>query len=337
MLTTIRPLAAGELRSFAQFAACFDRGFAPSTALEFETWLQSLWQSGQSAPDCCFLAERDGQPLGAIVYWLRGDSAHLEHVRAPAGEASLLDQLLLESLAQMRDRGTRRVWVELLTPPMDAIQRAMLSACLERIGFGPSRERLTFICKNLSSAVLQPDRLSFRSLAELGPQPFIAAWAEMTADTLDSGIAADRAQKGPAAYATDAFADEALTRHEPEWWEIAYDTGGAAVGMVLAGIVGRQPAVLFVAVSPSHRGKHFARDLLARGIATLKRAGAASVRGDVDVANVPMIRAFESVGFSAVRSCRLYERELPCRGITEQEFGVNPTPLSGNPPRLLFV
>jgi|GEM_PF-2720744 len=310
MLTTIRHIDAGELRAFAEFAACEDRGFAPAAPAEFETWLKSLWQSGHSSPSKCFLAETDGEPLAAVVYWLRGNRAHAEHMRLPTGAEQLLDRLLTESLSQLRADGIVSVWAELPTPPLREPRGGILAACLERIGFGMGRERLTFLWKTCDGAVESPLRLTFRSLAELGRDAFLAALAEMTADSLDAGIACERETKGPARYAADLFADEVLTRHEDSWWEIGYDHTGDAVGIALAGVVGRQPAVQFVAVHPRHRGQGYSRDLLRRGISKLRSTGAESVRGDVDLANTPMVKAFRAVGFREVRSCRQFEWEF---------------------------
>jgi ribosomal protein S18 acetylase RimI-like enzyme len=316
MLTTIRHITAEELRSFAQFVACEDRGFAPSSPVEFEMWLKELWHNGQSSPNCCFVADCDGHAKAAAVYWLRGNRAHLEHLRLPIDDPPLLDVLLTESLKQLSASGTMSVWVELITPPLCESRVTDLAACLERVGFGKGRTRLTFHRKAYAVTTETSNRLTFRSLTELGRAAFVTALAEMTADSLDAGIAADRSKKGSLVYATDEFMDQALTRHETSWWEIAYDHAGTAIGIVLTGIVGRQPAILFVAVKPSHRGHGFAHDLLTRGISILRQGISPeeslkeSVRGDVDAANLPMVKTFVAAGFSQSCSSRVYERDL---------------------------
>jgi GNAT superfamily N-acetyltransferase len=316
MSVAIRKITADELHSFAQFAACPDRGFAPSSPLEFEKWLGELWREGQSSPACCFVAERDGNEIAAAVYWLRGSSAHIEHLRFPVDDPSILERLLADSLELMRLRGTISVWAEVSVPLLGKPHLSVVKRALERTGFGVGRERLTFIWVPDARLIETPCRLSFRSLKELGQPAFIDALAEMSADSLDAEIAASRRKKGPHVYAVEEFADQAMTRHELSWWQIAYDADGKSAGIVLTGIVGRQPAVLLLAVKPSHRGQHFARDLLAQVIRVLRPvwssdpAGSlkASIRGDVDAVNFPMVQAFRDVGFRSVRSCRQFER-----------------------------
>lgn len=318
MSTTIRHITAAELRWFAEFSACEDRGFAPATPVDFEKWVSGLWQKEQCAPDCCFIAERGGSVVGSIVYWLRGTGAHVEHLRLPAGEPHILDVLLAESMRSMHSRGITHVWAEHPSPPLTDSRLSILKSGFERNGFGNGRERQTFVWKPDSSPAQASERLRFRSMAELGQSAFVDGLAEMSADSLDLQIASDRKAKGPQGYAASELADQAINRHEPSWWQIAYDSAGRAAGLILLGIVDRQPAVLLLAVAPTHRGRRFSRDLLNHAILTLRGAWESdqegsikrSVRGDVDAINIPMVDAFRDVGFSCLRRSWNYERKF---------------------------
>jgi hypothetical protein len=317
MLTTIRHITAADLRWFAEFSACDDRGFAPATPVDFEKWLRGLWQGGQCSPDCCFIAERGGSVVASIVYWLRGTGGHVEHLRFPEGEPQILDVLLSESMRSMHSRGTTNIWAELPSPPLTEPRLSILKSGFERKGFD-GRERQTFVWKPDSPPAKASKRLSFRSMVELGQEAFVNGLAEMSADSLDVQIASERKAKGPQGYAASELADQTITRHEPSWWQIAYDSAGRAAGLIMLGIVGRQPAVLLLAVNPTHRGHHLSRDLLNHAILTLQGVWESdqegsikrSVRGDVDAINIPMVDAFQDVGFSCLRRSWNYEQKV---------------------------
>src|SRR4051812_26526083 len=98
MSILVRSISRNELHEFACFAAGEDRGFAPRSPAEFETWLQQLWDDGQSSPELCFVVTEGGETRGAIVYWKRGNGVHVEHVRFPSDDESLLVLLLRETL-----------------------------------------------------------------------------------------------------------------------------------------------------------------------------------------------------------------------------------------------
>jgi ribosomal protein S18 acetylase RimI-like enzyme len=309
MSMVVRTISEGELSDFSAFAAEADRGFAPKRKIEFEKWLQGLWQRGESSPGHCFVLEQEGKRVGAMVCWLRGDGVHLEHIQCAGEEPGVLEFFVRETLAALAARKVRLVWAELPSPPLDEWRRTFLAEALRGAGLSRRRCGVTYLRPAVACA-MAGRRLTFRSVTEVGREEFVAAFGRMTADSLDSMIVTERGKKGAAQYAVDELADQALTPHEDVWWEIGFDASGDAVGLVMPGIVGRQAAILFVAVEPRQRGRKYARDLVARGIESLQADGIRSVRADVDEANVPMIRALESMGFERKRSNWWYECEL---------------------------
>ena len=59
--------------------------FAPPRAAAFAGWLRRYWDTGNSCPEWCFVAEQDGRYVGSVVYEgdVRGRAVHVEHVRLP--------------------------------------------------------------------------------------------------------------------------------------------------------------------------------------------------------------------------------------------------------------
>lgn len=140
-------------------------------------------------------------------------------------------------------------------------------------------------------------RLTFRSLAELGPEPFVAVLAELLADTADARLAADVRQHGARRAAELLFEETAELKHEPEWWELGYDADGTVAVISLPAENPSVPVIGFVGVAPAHRGKGYATSVVVRGTRVLVSAGATEIRGDCDAANVAMARAFERAGY----------------------------------------
>ena len=308
-MLTVRPITAGELHAFCQFAATEDRGFAPATPESFESWLADLWSTGQSRPDLCFVAERDGLFIAAIVYWRRDNRYHLEHLRLPAECDADLVELLRQSLAAIGTLGGSGAWAQNVSLAPDEPSSARLTAALTAIGFKQTRQRLQMSCPTDSTMPIPTDCI-FRSLPDFGQSPFLAVWAEALADSLDVGFARDRIRLGPAEHAARSFASAQTMKHDPATWEIACDAAGSPKGVVIPGRIGSEPVIYFYGVLPAHRCKGVGRVLLLRGIQSLANTGAQSVRVDVDIANTPSVRAILSAGFQQVRAYSWYELEM---------------------------
>src|SRR5688500_4901416 len=123
MTTCVRAIAPDELQAFALFSCRPAYTFAPSRPGAFEAWLRALWDTGDSRPEWCFVAERGGRWVGSVVYEgdVRSRSAHVEHLHVPwRGEYLELGRHLLhESLRQLDARhGLEYVFGFLKAPPL---------------------------------------------------------------------------------------------------------------------------------------------------------------------------------------------------------------------------
>lgn len=107
----VRAIAPDELHTFATFNSGPDYTFAPSRPAAFEAWLRRYWDTRNSCPEWCFVAERDGRYVGSVVYEgeVGGRSVHVEHVRLPwrGGYLPLGRHLLRESLRLLDTRPAR--------------------------------------------------------------------------------------------------------------------------------------------------------------------------------------------------------------------------------------
>ncbi len=84
-------------------------------------------------------------------------------------------------------------------------------------------------------------------------------------------------------------------------WRLAYDAGGACVGVVVPDRGGQWPPdIAYVGVLPEHRGRGYVHDLLAEGTRLLVEDGAAEVTGAADAANTAMVTAFARAGYRVV-------------------------------------
>ena len=79
----VRAIAPDELRAFAVYSCGPAYTFAPSRPAAFEAWLRRYWETGNSCPEWCFVAERAGRYVGSVVY--EGDvrAVRARRARAP--------------------------------------------------------------------------------------------------------------------------------------------------------------------------------------------------------------------------------------------------------------
>jgi len=306
IIPRIRPIVATEITEFARFAAGEDRGFAPTTAVEFESWLRALWTGGRSGPEHCWVAEEDGRYLEALVYWRLDNRYHIEHYR-PRKNGGIGDrELLARSIHHLHAGGAAGVWAEIVSPPMGEPAALSFVAALSDMGFKRSLHRLRFRRTGPADGPDDPG-LVYRSCTELGHPVFIQAWAEVSAQSLDHEIARAEREGTAMDHAAKAFTDALGDQKDSRHWELAYQPDGALVGLIAPGVFRDEPVIHYYGVAPAFRQKGLGRHLLMRGVRSLLRAGAESVRLDADAGNEPSVRAIRSCGFRQIRSYSRYE------------------------------
>jgi ribosomal protein S18 acetylase RimI-like enzyme len=94
----------------------------------------------------------------------------------------------------------------------------------------------------------------------------------------------------------------------PEWWELAYAEDDALVGVIMSARNPGSAVVAYVGVVPDQRGRGFAAQLVRRGTEQLVVAGADEIRGDCDLDNVAMVKAFQRAGYEQTARRRSFRR-----------------------------
>ncbi|RSS79101.1 GNAT family N-acetyltransferase [Streptomyces sp. WAC06614] len=285
-------------------------------------YLTQLLERGCTRPEWCLVAEGDdGRPAGSVVLWtVPGDPVPYAVVlfEAPENAPGVADALLDAAAALARDLGATEL-EHVVDAPAQAPQfqrdPARRGELLRRSGFAVIRDGRRFQRHLPPGAELPPDdaRLTFRPLADLGPEPFVEVLAELLGDTADARLAAMTAEHGPRAAARLLFDDTSGLHHEPHWWELGYDTDGTPAVISLPAENPGAAVIGFVGVVPAHRGKGYAASVVARGTRVLAAHGATRIVGDCDAANVAMARAFERAGYTRFAERTEYARPLTGR------------------------
>ncbi|MFG2773448.1 GNAT family N-acetyltransferase [Streptomyces sp. NPDC048350] len=303
-MTSVRPARPDELPALVEHPADPERNAAT------RAYLTQLLDSACTRPEWCLVAEDgEGRLTGSVVLWtLPGHDVPLAVVlfEAPEDSPETGSALLDAAAAKAGELGATEL-EHVVDSPAQAPQfqrnPERRGELLRAAGFEVVRDGRRFSLRTPAvsggTGVLPADdpRLTFRSLAELGPDPFVAVLAELLADTADARLAADVRQHGVRRAAELLFEETAELKHEPEWWELGHDADGTVAVISLPAESPSVPVIGFVGVAPAHRGKGYATSVVVRGTRVLTAAGATEIRGDCDRANVAMAKAFQRAGY----------------------------------------
>jgi RimJ/RimL family protein N-acetyltransferase len=298
-VTVIRTAHPNELPALVEHPGDHDRNTATGT------YLTDLLAKGCTRPDWCLVAEQDGTVTGSAVLWaLPGNDtpSDLVLLETPWDDPDLTTGLavLQHAFTTAKALGAGELGHVIdspAQPPQFQRHPERRADLLHRAGFTQARDGRRF--QWLAGADLPTDdpRLQFRSLADLGPEPFVELLAVLLTDTADARLAADVQEHGARKAAEVLFDDCTQLHHEPHWWEIGYDPDGSPAVISLPSHNPSVPVIAFVGVAPAHRGKGYATSVVARGTRILADAGATEIRGDCDVANTAMYKAFQRAGY----------------------------------------
>jgi uncharacterized cupin superfamily protein/RimJ/RimL family protein N-acetyltransferase len=312
-----RSVRADELDLFVEAAG------VPDHREEVRRYLESMLASGSMRPGWCFVLGEEDRPLGRVAFWaLPGMDVPLALVLLDVpwdgGDYLRLGTRLLgDVLEEARGLGAGEVEHVLDAPPQHPQfqnhpeRRVEL---LEAAGFAFRRETARFERRG-SEAPGALERLSFRTLEEVGGEAFVDAIARVSEGSLDAWIQEDRERLGPEQAARSYFEDARRVRHEPSWWRLAYDgQDGDLVGLVMPAEPPAFLTIYYVGVVPEKRGRGYVDDLLAAGTSALLSAraggGEKPLRADTDTANAPMAAAFERAGWARFATRREYAAGL---------------------------
>ena len=323
----VRSIARDEVESFAAIEQL------PAQSRELAQYVRESWKRGEGRPEWCFVIEDEQRRIiGRIAYWALPPSEQPEQIdllEIPWDEGYLdVGRCLLStSLEMLRAKGARSISYNVVVPlnpdsPVhrtyvwdDLVKGTLSKRCtlLESVGFSRIRDGLRFQWTDTPSAprTARVDVLKFLGLPEVGDERFIDAMRRVSENTLDRNFRREQLELGGERSAREHFRRLKRLTHKPEWWQLAFEGDGELVGLVVPAANDGGPIIAYVGVVPGRRGRGHIDTLLAWGTSVLRSEGARRIRADTDVANTPMVAAFERAGYERFAKRLDYSMELP--------------------------
>jgi ribosomal protein S18 acetylase RimI-like enzyme len=286
---------------------------------ELREYAESLLQGRFTKPDWCLLGLEAGKPVARAALWaLPGQAVPTDIVLIEADWSDKdlsAGQALLTQVHELAgglgaDALTHHVDSPPGAPQYQENEEARIRLLVES-GYELLRDGLRWRYSGSSAQGTSPaPPLVFRTLPDVGEDAFVAALASTYRGTRDSWITRSIEEHGPHGAAQADFHDYQGMEHLPEWWELAYTDDGALAGVIMAARNPSSAVIAFVGVVPEQRGRGLAQRLVRRGTEQLLESGVDEIRGDCDLDNVGMVKAFERAGYEQFARRRSYQRAI---------------------------
>lgn len=304
----IRSITPDELGKFTA------TGPFPSGAEGFLQVLQAEFEAGRSRPEWCFVAEQDDQFIARVVFAGTDGEALMYALYLPwdsPEHTAIGERLVRESWQKLHTDGITHLEAFVNSMRQNVPEQR---AFYRHIGLPEVQEKRRFTWKSTTPLPEYSDRLTYRTLAEMGDEAYIEAIRRATDGSFDRLDMIERERLGADAHARTYFQ---LLREgylsQPEWWVLAYTPADELAGFVVpikftdntAGTIG------YIGVMPEQRGHGYVHDLLAKAAHILANEGGMStIVADTDQLNAPMIAAFERAGYEHTGTVWVYHAEL---------------------------
>ncbi|RIQ36707.1 GNAT family N-acetyltransferase [Jiangella rhizosphaerae] len=282
-----------------------DLGTPISDLVVTDHHLTTAFANRNRRPEWVWTASREGRVAGRVAGWgaPANDQPWILDLFDLGDEPDRIDimaALLQRAAADLRAGGLEQVELNLFPPAgwRDDPPAALpdLLAAAKAAGFEILVTRRRFRWTPAAGVPSVGDGLRFEPVA--GPDdPVLAdAYRRTFVGSLDAHTRRSLQTRDAAELAAEELADMVNYAGPVDGWRVAYDTGGALVGLV-TGNPGAKVFTGYVGVVPEQRGHRYARELLAWMTRWQAEHGAEKVVGETDDENLPMRRAFEAVGF----------------------------------------
>ena len=274
--------------------------------------------AGAMRPEWCYIAIDGDRVVGRFAFWSLPKldvpiSFVLVDVPGPMDgtlDRAVIADALLQRAVEDALAGSPEEFGYVLDEPEQSPQwqhdPEERAGWLERAGFEVVRSTSRWSYEGPPPTARS--RLTFRTYEDVGEAAFLGALEEVSSSTLDARVEADRDHLGAAAEARSTLEDVRALGLQPGWWQLAYDSSDALVGLVMPARAPNMTTIGYIGVVPSQRGRRYVDDLLARGTAILRHdAPDVVIRADTDLANEPMAAAFERARYERFATRREYE------------------------------
>jgi ribosomal protein S18 acetylase RimI-like enzyme len=285
---------------------------------QLREYAESLHEGRFTKPEWCLLGLEAGKPVARAALWaLPGQAVPTDIVLIDADwsdEELAAGQALLTQVHELAEGlGAHALTHHVDSPPgapqYQENEEARIRLLVES-GYELLRDGLRWRYSGSPAQESSPAPLVFRALPDVGEDAFVDALALTYQGTRDSWITQGIEEHGPHGAARADFLDYQGMEHLPEWWELAYTDDGALAGVIMAARNPSSAVIAFVGVVPEQRGRGLAPRLVRRGTEQLLESGADEIRGDCDLDNVGMVKAFERAGYEQFARRRSYRRAI---------------------------
>jgi ribosomal protein S18 acetylase RimI-like enzyme len=259
------------------------------------TRLDDVANGNPLGPATPFVA-RDGDAEAAAgelmaKSWMGDETGRLVNVRWQPGRVDAATEIVRAAIAAAQPGTVLNAATNVEVHPDPAERIAVFESC----GFELWQEKEGFWWSDEGQDLPEPDRVTVRTLAEVGAERFAAILESCAADTLDRIDTDAMAALGPSVWAA-----EFLAACADSTWLLAEDERGAPVGIVSVGeFDDGAGTITYIAVARDQRGRGYVDQLLRLANRTAREMGFAGILSDTDVLNAPMMAAFRRNGHSS--------------------------------------
>jgi len=286
--------------------------------------VRGIWKEGGSSSDLCFVAERDGKPVGRVFFHRRSSSAELAmfgtHIDSSVNFFETGRALLGTALARLREKGVTGIEYAIydIYDPDPELYQALVAAT----GFKQYQEKKRYVWRDSGEAVKVRMRLRFKSMADAGEYSFEQAVGQVTVGTLDREDRARIKKSGVAETARWYMQILKEGEFRPTEWLVGYLRDGRLCGLVVPKrLDDKEGTIDYLGVVPELRGSGYGFDLLAKGTALLRQRGFKTVVAETDCENRPFHAQLERAGFQHNGTLRCFRCDLA--------QGHSPSPVRG--------
>ena len=260
---------------------------------------------GRRRAEWTWLAVREERLLGRLALWSPAGATEATQFDIFDLDEALSDDDQRAVGAALLDAAHSEVIAGQATPPefarylpadwreRPAERRATetIMALLEASGARFVVERLRLQWEPQAGLPTPDPRLDFRAFED--DDEVLDLMTRTLSGTLDAHSRSELAHSSPREVARTQFEEEFARYTTPrEWWRVAVDGAGEAVGFVFPARNSYHHIVAYVGVLPEQRGNGYIDGILAEGTRVLAEAGAPHIRASTDVGNRPMANAF---------------------------------------------